>query len=63
MIKSKADVDRIRQTVGKRRATLSKVRQIVAMYRQGKAASSCMAEIELAIADCDRNLNQRDGVK
>lgn len=52
------DIDRVKECVGHRRAALTKIRKIVAMYREGKASASCMAEVELAIAECDRGMNQ-----
>ena len=54
-------IDRIKQCVGSRKAALSQVRSILAMYHQGKAASSCMDEIDKAIRSCDRGMNQHHG--
>lgn len=46
---TKQDIDRIKQCVGARKAALSKIRAVLTMYQQGKAASSCMVEIEKAM--------------
>lgn len=42
---SKSDRDRIRHRVSKSRATLDAIRRLLKDYEQGRAASSCMAEI------------------
>lgn len=46
---SKQDIDRIRQRAGSRKAALERIRSILAMYQQGRAASSCMDEIAKAM--------------
>lgn len=46
---SKQDVDRIKHRVGARKAALSRVKFILETYRQGRAASACMDEIEKAM--------------
>ncbi|MEI4482213.1 MULTISPECIES: hypothetical protein [unclassified Phyllobacterium] len=46
---SKSDRDRIRGNAGKPKAIVQSVRKIITEYRQGKAASACMAEIEKAL--------------
>lgn len=46
---SNQDVDRIRQRAGSRKIAQSRIRTILAMYRQGKAATACMDEIEKAM--------------
>lgn len=48
-INGKSDRDRIRQRASGNRAVVDRVRSIIEMYRQGRAASSCMAEIEKAV--------------
>lgn len=48
-IQNKADRDRIRQRASGNRAVVDRIRSIVETYRQGRAASSCMAEIEQAV--------------
>lgn len=60
-VASKPDIDRIKQCVGSRKLALSKVRAILAQYQQGRAASSCMAEIETAVRSCDRGMNRQEG--
>lgn len=46
---TQSDIDRRRQTGGSRKAAVSKVKTILVQYHQGKAASSCMDEIEKAM--------------
>jgi hypothetical protein len=46
---SKQDVDRIRQQAGARKVALSRIKAILEMYRQGRAASSCMDEVAKAM--------------
>ena len=45
LVQSKRDADRIRQRAGSRKAALSRIRSILAMYQQGRGAASCMDEI------------------
>jgi len=49
-IASKSDRDRIRNRAGTGKAVLQSIRKITTEYRQGKAASACMADIEKALA-------------
>ncbi len=46
---SNPDIDRIKQRAGSRKIALSQIRSILAQYQQGKAASSCMDEIDKAM--------------
>lgn len=48
-IRSKQDVDRVRQRAGSRKATFSRIRAVLEMYRQGRSASACMDEIDKAM--------------
>lgn len=48
-INSKSDRDRIRQRASSNRSVLDKIRKLVSEYHEGRAASSCMAEIEKAV--------------
>lgn len=50
-IQSKADRDRLRQRAGGNARLVAEVRRILREYREGRAASSCMAEIERVTAD------------
>ena len=43
------NIDRIKQRAGSRKIALSRIRSILEMYHQGRAASSCMDEIEKAM--------------
>lgn len=51
---SKSDRDRIRGNAGKPKAVIQSVRKIITEYRQGKAASACMAEIEKALGKVEQ---------
>lgn len=46
---SKPDIDRIKQRAGSRKILVSKLRSILVQYHQGRAASSCMDEIDKAM--------------
>lgn len=46
---ARAHRDRIRQRVGAARRVVEDVRRIVNEYRDGRAASACMADIEIAV--------------
>lgn len=46
---TKSNIDRIRQQAGSRKIATSRVKAIIVQYRQGRAASSCMDEIEKAM--------------
>jgi hypothetical protein len=46
---TKSDIDRRKQRAGSRKIALSKVRAILTQYHQGRAARSCMDEIEKAM--------------
>jgi hypothetical protein len=46
---SKSDRDRIRQRSASNRQLLDRIRKLVSEYHEGRAASSCMAEIEKAV--------------
>jgi hypothetical protein len=48
-INSKSDRDRIRQRSASNRQLLDRIRKLVSEYHEGRAASSCMAEIEKAV--------------
>ena len=49
-ITSKSDRDRIRNRAGNNKAVVQSVRKIITEYRQGMAASACMAQIEKALS-------------
>jgi hypothetical protein len=46
---TKSDIDRRKQRAGSRKILVSKVRAILVQYHQGRAASSCMDEIDKAM--------------
>lgn len=50
-IQSRQDRDRIRQRAASNRAIVDRVRSIIGMYRQGRAASACMDEVAKAVED------------
>lgn len=45
-IQSKADRDRVRGRAGINKRLLEEARRILREYRQGRAASACMADLE-----------------
>lgn len=45
-ISSKSDRDKIRQKAGNNKRLLETVRRVLKEYRQGRAATSCMSDIE-----------------